>query len=104
MIVVNKKNQDRTIDLIDFYEIKGLINTYGLVFDWRKDHGIIIGPDYTKIINSKFNQTKNFENFTILRKWSYDHEECTTKYLNPLLWSSLESYDTKSIGSYLQAL
>ena len=86
MIVVNKKNQTRTIDLIDFYEIKGLINTLGLglAFDWRKDHGVIIGLDYTKTINDDlFNQTQNFENLTILRKWDYDLEKCTTKYLNP---------------------
>ena len=54
MIVVNKTDQKETADLKDFYEIKGHINTYysGLVFDWRKDHGIIIGPkEYIKSIN-----------------------------------------------------
>ena len=86
MIVVDTTNQNRPVGLKDFYEIKGLINTLdlGLVFDWRKDQGIIKGPEeYIMNINGNFNQTKNFENFTILRKWDYDLEECNTKYLNP---------------------
>ena len=84
MIVVNKKNQNRTTDLKDFFKINGLINKYGLVFDWRKDHGIMIGPEeYIKGINDIFNKTENFANFTILRKSKYDHEKCTTPFENP---------------------
>jgi hypothetical protein len=36
MIVVDTTNQNRTIDLKDFFTINGLINTYGLSFEWKK--------------------------------------------------------------------
>ena len=50
MIVVNKTDQNRTINLKDFYEVKGLLGSksvelgVALLFDWKKDHRIIIGP------------------------------------------------------------
>ena len=94
MIVVNKKNQNRTINLKDFYEVKGLLGSksvelgVALLFDWKKDHGIIIGPknDLTypiKNINDIFKKNKDFTNFTILTKGDYDYKKCTTKFEDP---------------------
>ena len=86
MIVVDKTNQNRTVDLKDFYEIKGLINqkSNSLIFDWRKDHGIIHGTvDHIKGINEIFNKSQAFVNYTILRKWNYDYDKCTTPFEKP---------------------
>ena len=97
MIVVNKKNQNRTINLKDFYEVKGLLRSksrfgpepvgVGALFDWKKDHGIITGAkdkiDQIKNINKIFKENKDFTNFTILTKWDYDYKKCTTKFVNP---------------------
>ena len=86
MIVVDKTNQNRTVNLKDFYEIKGLTRSNFLFFDWKKDHGIINGTkDQVKRINDIFNKTENFAfaNFTILRKWDYDFEKCTTPFEKP---------------------
>ena len=84
MIVVDTTNQNRTVSLLDFYEIKGLTRSNLLSFEWKKDHGVINGSrGQIWRINYLFNQTENFANFTILRKWDYDLEKCTTKYLNP---------------------
>ena len=98
MIVVNNTNQNRTINLKDFYEVKGLLRSksgclrsksigVGALFDWKKDHGIITGPkdkiDQIKNINKIFKENKDFTNFTILTKWDYDYKKCTTKFENP---------------------
>ena len=79
MIVVDTTNQNRTIDLKDFFTINGLINTYGLSFEWKKDHGVINGKeDQINKINDIFNKSENlaFTNFKILRKWDYDYVKC----------------------------
>ena len=91
MIVVNKTNQNRTIKLQDFYEVKGLLRSYsvgvGALFDWKKDHGIITGSKdqihQIQTINGLFKEKKHFANLTILTKWDYDHKKCTTKFQNP---------------------
>ena len=91
MIVVNKKNQNRTINLQDFYEVKGLLRStnyprfgqeavgIGAIFEWKKDHGVITGPKnktfQIKNINKIFEKNKDFTNFTILRKWDYDYKK-----------------------------
>ena len=97
MIVVNKTNQNRTINLKDFYEVKGLLRSYsklrsytvgaGVLFDWKEDHGIITGAKnktfQIKNINRIFETNKEFTNFKILTKWDYDYKKCTTKFVNP---------------------
>ena len=91
MIVVNKANRNRTINLKDFYEVKGLLRSksfgVGALFDWKKDHGIITGPkdhiDQIQMINGLFKEQKHFANLTILTKWDYDHKKCTTKFQSP---------------------
>jgi hypothetical protein len=86
MIVVDTTNQNRTIDLKDFFTINGLINTYGLSFEWKKDHGVINGKeDQINKINDIFNKSENlaFTNFKILRKWDYDYVKCTTPFQKP---------------------
>ena len=103
MIVVNKKNQNRTINLKDFYEVKGLLSStnypkfstcngqeaigIGALFEWKKDRGVITGPKnktfQIKNINKIFEKNKDFTNFTILRKWDYDYKKCSTKFENP---------------------
>ena len=98
MIVVNKKNQNRTIDLQDFYEVKGLLRStnyprfgqeavgIGAIFEWKKDHGVINGTDYQmNRINEIFNEPENlaFANFKIMKKLDYDHDKCTTPFQNP---------------------
>ena len=91
MIVVNKTNQNRTIKLQDFYEVKGLLRSFpvgvGALFDWKKDHGIITGAKnqihQIRQINNIFKYNKDFTNFTILTKWDYDYKKCTTKFENP---------------------
>ena len=91
MIVVNKTNQNRTINLKDFYEVKGLLGSHsvgvGALFDWKSDHGIITGAKnqiyQIQKINALFKEKKHFANFTILTKWDYDYKKCTTKFVNP---------------------
>ena len=86
MIVVNTTNQNRTVSLKDFYEIKGLTRSNVLSFEWKKDHGVINGKEYQiKIINDIFNKPENlaFANFKIMRKWDYDYVKCTTPFQNP---------------------
>ena len=91
MIVVNKTNQNRTINLRDFYEVKGLLGSksvgVGALFDWKKDHGIITGAKdkihQIQSINDLFKEKKHFANLTILTKWDYDYKKCTTKFQSP---------------------
>ena len=86
MIVVNIANQKRTVNLKDFYEIKGLLNqkSNSLIFDWRKDHGIINGNvDQIKEINEIFNENQAFVDYSILLKRNYDYEKCTKPFENP---------------------
>ena len=87
MIVVDTTNQNRPVGLKDFYEIKGLTKSNGLVFEWKKDHGVIKNGTEGQIvrINKIFNEPENldFANFKIMRKWDYDHERCTTRFQDP---------------------
>ena len=92
MIVVNTTNQNRTVNLKDFYEIKGLISqkclinqkSNSFIFDWRKDHGIINGNvNQIKEINEIFNKNQAFNDYSILLKRIYDYEKCTTPFENP---------------------
>ena len=96
MIVVDTTNQNRPVGLKDFYEIKGLLRSEcgqirksdrksnSMSYEWKKDHGVINGKEYQiRKINDLFNKTENFNNFTIKRKWDYDHEKCTTLFQDP---------------------
>ena len=93
MIVVNKTDQNRTINLKDFYEVKGLLRSSysvgvgGMLFDWKKDHGIIKGRKNKSYqienINKIFKENKDFNTFTVLTKWDYDYKKCTTRFEDP---------------------
>ena len=87
MIVVDTTNQNRTVGLIDFFEIKGLTKVNGLVFEWKKDHGVIKNGTEGQIyrINQIFNEPENlaFAKFKVMRKKDYDYVKCTTQFQNP---------------------
>ena len=109
MIVVDTTNQNRPVGLKDFYEIKGLLRSKSnsMSYEWKKDHGVINGKE-NQIwkINDLFNKTENFNNFTIKRKWDYDHEKCTTLFQDPCpyyftAFSSLMIPTTLALLSFL---
>ena len=91
MIIVDKTNQNRTVNLKDFYDVKGMLGSrfakVGFLFDWKKDHGVITGPKnktyQIKYINKILEENKDLTNFTILTKWDYDFKKCTTKFQDP---------------------
>ena len=109
MIVVDTRNQNRTVSLKDFYEIKGLTKSNGLSFEWKKDHGVLNGIEsQIPRINYIFNKTENlaFANFKIMKKRDYDHDKCTTDFQNPCpyfhtAWSSLMTPTALALLSFL---
>ena len=114
MIVVDTTNQNRPVGLKDFYEIKGLLRSNkgltGLVFGWKKDHGVINNGTEGQInkINDIFDKPENlaFANFKIMKKRDYDHDKCTTDFQNPCpyfhtAWSSLMTPTALALLSFL---
>ena len=83
-ILLKQKGNQRPVNLKTFYKVEGLI-TWKLgnssSFEWRKDHGIIIG-NLAQLL-SIFENYTHFKNWKIVPKVRYDYDTCKKEFEDP---------------------